>query len=84
MEPSGRSCTVEQYGFHLTHTVDEAWKRCEYIDTEKKIVVLPMWYHRLDAMEHNIVTEGQKALGWNDFERRKIMQWYYHHKEAVA
>lgn len=73
-----------------THTVGEAWTRCGWIENHR-IKVLPMWYHRLDAMEKNVVTEaddthphGQKELGWNDFERRKIMQWYYKHKEAVG
>src|SRR3990170_3113960 len=62
------------------HTVGEAWSRCGWIENHG-IKVLPMWYHRLDAMMPNIVTEKQKALGWNDFERRNIMQWYYQHKE---
>ena len=29
-----------------------------------------------------IVTEKQIQLGWNDYERRKIMQWFYWHKKA--
>ena len=45
--------------------------------------LLPMWFHRLDQLEKNIVTDDQAELGWNDYERRKIMQWFYKHKKAV-
>ncbi len=62
---------------------DESWKVCEYIES-KKIKVLPMWFHDLNALERNIVTERQAALGWNDYERRRLMQWFYQHKKAVA
>lgn len=62
---------------------DESWKVCEYIE-KHKIKVLPMWFHDLDALERNIVTEKQKSLGWNDYERRRLMQWFYQHKKAVA
>lgn len=62
---------------------DEAWERCRWIE-KHRILVLPMWYHRLDALKKNQVTEDQQKLGWNDYERRRIMQFYYQHKEAVA
>jgi hypothetical protein len=42
-----------------------------------------MWFHELTALERNIVTDRQKELGWNDYERRKLMQWFYQHKKAV-
>jgi len=61
---------------------EEAWKTCEHIE-DNKIKVLPMWFHELDALERNIVTERQKQLGWNDYERRRLMQWFYQHKRAV-
>lgn len=57
----------------------EAWDRCRWIETHG-VKVLPMWFHRLDAMERNQVTEEQKALGWTDEERKKIMQWFYQHR----
>jgi hypothetical protein len=60
----------------------EAWARCEWVE-KHGIKVLPMWFHRLDALEKNVVTADQEALGWDDFERRKIMQWFYQHKKAV-
>lgn len=60
----------------------EAWARCKAIEAFK-VRALPMWFHELDAMEPNTVTEKQAALGWNDYERRKIMQWFYQHKQAV-
>jgi hypothetical protein len=62
---------------------DESWKVCEYIE-KRGIKPLPMWFHDLDALERNIVTERQAQLGWNDYERRRLMQWFYKHKEAVA
>jgi len=62
---------------------DEAWDTCRHVEANK-IKVLPMWFHELTALERNIVTERQRELGWNDFERRRIMQWFYQHKKAVA
>lgn len=61
---------------------EEAWSRCQWIESFG-IKVLPMWYHRLDALKHNIVTKEQAGYGWTDYERRRIMQWFYQHKEAV-
>jgi hypothetical protein len=61
----------------------EAWSRCEWIEGHG-IKVLLMWFHELNSLEHNIVTEKQLALGWTDYERRRIMQWFYQHKKAVA
>lgn len=60
----------------------EAWERCQWIESHK-IPVFPMWYHDLNQLEKNIVTEKQEGLGWSDYERRKIMQWYYRHKKAI-
>jgi len=62
---------------------DEAWKRCLWIEGYG-IKAFPSWFHRLDSMDKNIVTERQAKLGWNDYERRKIMQWFYQHKRAVV
>lgn len=61
---------------------DEAWKRCEWIE-KHKIKALPMWFHSLDCMKANQVTKKQKALDWTDYERRRMMQWFYKHKKAV-
>lgn len=63
-------------------TPDEAWQRCEFIESHR-IKVLPMWFHALDCLEHNAITEWQYSLGWNDYERRRIMQWFYKHRNAV-
>lgn len=62
---------------------DESWKVCEYVES-KGVKPLPMWFHELDALERNIVTDRQRELGWNDYERRRLMQWFYQHKKAVA
>lgn len=77
-----RSFALIAFEENSNHSVGEAWNRCGWIENHG-VKALPMWYHRLDAMKWNDVTEGQKALGWNDYERRKIMQWFYKHKEAV-
>lgn len=62
---------------------DEAWNRCSFIENHG-IKALPMWYHELYALKQNEVTDEQKFFGWSDYDRRRIMQWYYKHKEAVA
>jgi len=59
---------------------DEGWKRCEWIETHG-IKVLPQWFHGLDALVKNEVTDHQKELGWTETERKRIMQWFYKHKE---
>jgi len=55
---------------------EDAWERTEYI-AGHNIKALPMWFHSLKALKKNIVTEDQKKLGWTDFERKLIMQYYY-------
>lgn len=62
---------------------DEAWTRCNFIES-RRIKVLPMWFHELDCLKHNTITEKQWQLGWNDYERRRIMQWFYKHRNAVV
>ncbi|TVM35630.1 hypothetical protein [Oceanidesulfovibrio marinus] len=64
-------------------TPDEAWERCKWVESHG-VKVLPMWFHPLDAMTRNTVTPEQEAMGWNDYERRRIMQWFYQHKEATC
>lgn len=61
---------------------EQSWAVCEYIE-KRKIKPLPMWFHELDALQRNIVTPRQAELGWNDYERRRLMQWFYQHKRAV-
>lgn len=62
---------------------DDCWNVCSFIESHG-VKPLPMWFHELNAMERNIVTERQAALGWTDYERRRLMQWFYQHKKAVA
>lgn len=61
---------------------EEAWQRCEWIE-KHNINVLPMWYHALDCLTHNQVSEEQEAWGWTDFERRRLMQWFWKRKKVV-
>jgi len=68
----------------IAHTtgVDEAWERCHWIE-KHGVKPLPLWFHETNTLEHNVVIESQSKLGWTDYERRKIMQWFYQHKRAV-
>lgn len=59
-----------------------AWNNCMFVESFK-IKALPMWYHALDSLSPNTVTHEQLENGWNDYERRRIMQWFYQHKKAV-
>ena len=58
---------------------DEAWKRCKWIE-KHGIKPLPMWFHPLDSLQKNQVTDQQKELGWSGNRRKAIMQWFYQHK----
>jgi hypothetical protein len=60
---------------------EEAEQRCQWVKAHG-VDPLPMWFHRLDAPEWNAVTPEQKALGWTDYERRRLMQWWYRRKKA--
>jgi len=62
---------------------EEGWDRCKWVEAHG-VKPLPMWFHTLDAMKENIVTKEQKEHGWTDYERRRMMQWFYQHKKAVA
>jgi len=62
---------------------EDAWRRCEWVEGFG-VKVLPMWFHPLNAMRKNVVTEHQKSLGWSDFERRRIMRWFYKHQKETA
>lgn len=63
--------------------IETAWEVCRFVE-KHGIKPLPQWFHELDTLEHNIVTPKQTGLGWNDYERRRLMQWFYQHKKAVV
>jgi hypothetical protein len=58
----------------------EAWERCEII-AAYGIKASLRWFHPLDAMKFNVVTEKQAYLGWTDLERKRIMQFFYQYKK---
>jgi hypothetical protein len=60
----------------------ECWQRCEWVESHG-VAAYPMWYHSLDQLEKNIVTEGQEKLGWTDESRKEIMGYYYKHRGNV-
>jgi len=61
---------------------DESWQRCEWIESHG-IKSLPMWHHSLDQLEPNIVRPDQEKDGWNDLERRRLMGWFYQHRNMT-
>ena len=64
----------------------ESWERCEYI--QKTInnfsSCLPMWYHSLDCLEWNKVTNEQEELGWTKKEQIKLLRRFYFGKYGAA
>lgn len=64
-------------------TAEQDLDRCRYVESFG-IKALPMWYHRLDALTRNAVTEDQRAMGWSPRKRREVMCWYYYHRTLEA
>lgn len=60
----------------------ESWQRCHWVESHG-IKAYPMWFHRLDQLQKNIVTYEQSRLGWTDEDRRHIMGFYYKHRGSV-
>ena len=60
-------------------TPEDAWKRCEHIE-RYGIKPLPMWFHSLDELKKNHVTDKQAEAGWDEAERKNIMGWFYRHR----
>ena len=57
----------------------DAWQRCEYVE-ERGALATPLWFHPLDALEHNAILPVHRQYGWNACERDRIMQYYYQHR----
>lgn len=60
----------------------ESWQRCEWVESHG-VKAYPMWYHSLDQLQKNIVTDDQRRLGWTDAGRKEIMGYYYKHRGLV-
>jgi hypothetical protein len=58
---------------------EESWHRCEWVESHG-IKAYPMWFHGLEQLQKNIVTDDQHRLGWDDEKRRHIMGYYYKHR----
>ena len=56
-----------------------AWERCKEIESWG-VYCCPMWFHELDTMEWNKVTEKQEALGWDEQRRLRIMGYFWKHR----
>ena len=59
---------------------DSDRERCEFVESFG-LKALPMWYHRLDALTYNSVTDDQKAMGWTRKKQLKLFGWYYQHRK---
>lgn len=59
----------------------DAWERCNFF-VAHGVKPQPAWYHSLNAARVHETTRHHEQQGWNDYERRKIMQWFYQHKRA--
>jgi len=60
---------------------DDPRRDIERVEYAKTILgpgsVNAMWFHELDAMKPNVVTEKQAACGWTDRLRIDTMRWSY-------
>ena len=54
----------------------ECWKRCLWVE-EQGYTPCPMWYHALDCLKGNAVSEDQATLGWTEADRTHIMGYFY-------
>lgn len=57
----------------------EAWRLCEAVEA-LGYTASPLWYHPLDAMRRNAITDAQRLAGWEAPDRDGIMGWYYKHR----
>lgn len=60
-------------------TPADDWDRCEFVESHG-IPACPMWFHPLDALQHNAITPDQAARGWTPPKQRQLMHWYYQHR----
>ena len=79
--PKSRIRSYVLCGFRGTPESDR--ERCEFVESVG-VKALPMWYHPLDAMEHNGVTVAQKEMGWTKRKQRELMTWFYWHRTLEA
>jgi len=55
---------------------ESAWVRCNEMDKHCRYVN-PQWFHELNQLVYNKVTNRQKMKGWNKKERDDIMSFFY-------
>ena len=55
---------------------DEAWERCLWVE-QRTFKANPMWFHPLDALERNSITDAQRALGWTHRDRADLQRYFY-------
>ena len=53
--------------------------RCEFVESFG-VKASPMWFHPLDTLTLNPLTDRQRSLGWTHRKRRELMCWYYQHR----
>jgi hypothetical protein len=57
----------------------EAWHRCNVVH-EMGYRPSPLWFHPLDTLVRNPLTERQRRLGWTREERQHLMGYWYKHR----
>jgi len=64
---------------------EDDWRRCNFVESFG-VKACPMWFHRLDCLKYNEITEHQEAMGWTRAKQRQLMAWHYKHfgKPLVA
>ncbi len=58
-------------------------ERCRFVESFG-LKALPMWFHELDALTFNAVTDKQQVMGWTNRKRRELMTWYYFHRTLAV
>lgn len=55
---------------------DEIWERCEWL-AKYKVWVHPTWYHELDQLKYNIISDRQTKLGWDKVNKTHLFQHFW-------
>ena len=60
----------------FTDTPEEAWEQCKFVEAHG-VTPNPQWFHSLDCLKVNSVSDNQKRLGWTHEGRTHIMGHFY-------
>lgn len=57
---------------------DVIWKRCEWI-SKFGVWVHPTWFHEIDQLKFNQISEKQSKIGWTRENKTKLFQHFWNH-----